>query len=100
MPLKKAIEYNNTIYLFFFTHKSLTDVEKRSKNYTKSLENIEKLLAFIEEVGYKASKMNLILMKAGTIKRTKYLSLDELNNDLIQFLVHYNLYRRYGSLIR
>lgn len=38
------------------------------------------------------------LIKKGTIKRMKYNSLAEMNADLMQFLVHYNLYRRHGSL--
>ena len=38
--------------------------------------------------------------KNGTIKKTKYNSLEEMNEDLMNFLVHYNLYRRHGSLRR
>ncbi len=40
------------------------------------------------------------IIKKGTIKRTKYNSLEEMNDDLMNFLVHYNLYRRHGSLRR
>ena len=39
-------------------------------------------------------------IKNGTIKRTHYDSLEEMNDDLMNFLVHYNLYRRHGSLRR
>jgi len=35
-----------------------------------------------------------------TIKRNHYSSLEEMDEDLIKFLVHYNLYRRHGSLRR
>jgi transposase-like protein len=38
------------------------------------------------------------IIKKGTIKRTQYSSLEEMNQDLMGFLVHYNLYRRHGSL--
>ena len=40
------------------------------------------------------------IIKKGTIKKTKYNSFEEMNNDLIKFLIHYNLYRRHGSLRR
>lgn len=40
------------------------------------------------------------IIKKGTIKRTQYSSLEEMNQDLMGFLVHYNLYRRHGSLRR
>jgi len=40
------------------------------------------------------------IIKKGTIKKTKYLSLEEMSDDLNNFLVHYNLYRRHGSLRR
>ncbi len=40
------------------------------------------------------------IIKKGTIKRTKYNSLEEMKDDLMNFLVHYNLYRRHGSLRR
>lgn len=40
------------------------------------------------------------IIKNGTIKKTKYNSLQEMNDDLMQFLVHYNLYKRHGSLRR
>jgi transposase-like protein len=39
-------------------------------------------------------------IKKGTIKKTNYKSIEEMNTDLIQFLVHYNLYKRHGSLRR
>jgi len=37
-------------------------------------------------------------IKRGTIKRTTYNSYSEMEADLMGFLVHYNLYRRHGSL--
>ncbi len=40
------------------------------------------------------------IIKTKTIKITTYNSLKEMNADLMQFLVHYNLYRRHGSLRR
>lgn len=40
------------------------------------------------------------IIKNGTIKRTQYNSFDEMNEDLINFLIHYNIYRRHGSLRR
>jgi len=40
------------------------------------------------------------IIKTHTIKRTHYDSLEEMNDDLMRFLVHYNLYRRHGSLRR
>lgn len=40
------------------------------------------------------------IIKKGTIKKTTYNSLQEMNADLMDFLVHYNLYRRHGSLRR
>jgi len=40
------------------------------------------------------------IIKNKTIKITKYNSLEEMNDDLMQFLVHYNLYKRHGSLRR
>jgi transposase-like protein len=40
------------------------------------------------------------IIKTKTIKTTTYSSLKEMNADLMQFLVHYNLYRRHGSLRR
>lgn len=38
------------------------------------------------------------IIKNGTIKKTKYNTLEEMNRDLMKFLIHYNLYRRHGSL--
>ncbi len=38
------------------------------------------------------------IIKKGTIKKTNYASLKEMKIDLMHFLVHYNLYRRHGSL--
>jgi transposase-like protein len=40
------------------------------------------------------------IIKKGTIKRTNYTSLKEMDEDLTRFLIHYNLYRRHGSLRR
>ena len=40
------------------------------------------------------------IIKNKTIKITKYNSLEEMNEDLMNFLVYYNLYRRHGSLRR
>lgn len=40
------------------------------------------------------------IIKTKTIKITKYESLEEMNKDLMDFLVHYNLFRRHGSLRR
>lgn len=40
------------------------------------------------------------IIKNKTIKTSKYNALEEMNEDLMQFLVHYNLYRRHGSLRR
>jgi transposase InsO family protein len=40
------------------------------------------------------------IIKTKTIKTTTYSSLKEMNDDLMQFLIHYNLYRRHGSLRR
>jgi len=40
------------------------------------------------------------IIKSKTIKITKYSNLEQMNQDLMSFLVHYNLYRRHGSLRR
>lgn len=40
------------------------------------------------------------IIKTGTIKKTNYQSIEEMKDDLMRFLVHYNLYRRHGSLRR
>jgi len=40
------------------------------------------------------------IIKNKTIKTTTYNNLEQMNNDLMRFLVHYNLYRRHGSLRR
>lgn len=40
------------------------------------------------------------IIKRGTIKRTQYNTFQEMNDDLTNFLVHYNIYRRHGSLRR
>ena len=40
------------------------------------------------------------IIKIATIKRTEYKGLSQMNEDLMQFLVFYNLYRRHGSLRR
>ena len=37
-------------------------------------------------------------IKKGTVKRTDYENKEQMNADLMNFLVHYNLYRRHGSL--
>lgn len=38
------------------------------------------------------------IIKNKTIKITKYNNLEQMNQDLMNFLLHYNLYRRHGSL--
>jgi len=38
------------------------------------------------------------IIKNKTIKITKYTNLEQMNQDLMNFLLHYNLYRRHGSL--
>ncbi len=40
------------------------------------------------------------IIKKKTIKQNKYSSLKEMDEDLTKFLIHYNLYRRHGSLRR
>jgi len=40
------------------------------------------------------------IIKNGTIKKTTYGSIQQMKDDLMNFLVHYNLYRRHGSLRR
>lgn len=40
------------------------------------------------------------IIKNKTIKQTTYGSIEEMNRDLMNFLIHYNLYRRHGSLRR
>ena len=40
------------------------------------------------------------IIKKGTIKKTSYSSIEEMKEDLTNFLIHYNLYRRHGSLRR
>jgi transposase-like protein len=40
------------------------------------------------------------IIKSKTIKITQYKTLEDMNKDLMDFLVHYNLYRRHGSLRR
>jgi len=40
------------------------------------------------------------IIKNKTIKITTYRDLEQMNQDLMRFLVHYNLYRRHGSLRR
>jgi len=40
------------------------------------------------------------IIKKGTIKKTSYSSIEEMKEDLTNFLVHYNLHRRHGSLRR
>lgn len=41
-----------------------------------------------------------LTIKVSTIHRVKYQSLQELSDDLEQFLVFYNLYRRHGGLVK
>ena len=38
------------------------------------------------------------IIKQKTVKVTNYQNLQEMNNDLMKFLIFYNLYRRHGSL--
>lgn len=40
------------------------------------------------------------IIKNGTIKKNEYENLGQMCNDLTKFLIHYNLYRRHGSLRR
>jgi transposase InsO family protein len=40
------------------------------------------------------------IIKNGTIKKNEYNNVEMMNEDLIKFLIHYNLYRRHGSLRR
>jgi transposase InsO family protein len=40
------------------------------------------------------------IIKNGTIKKNEYNNVEVMNEDLIKFLIHYNLYRRHGSLRR
>lgn len=40
------------------------------------------------------------IIKNGTIKKTNYNSIEDMKADLTNFLIHYNLYRRHGSLRR
>lgn len=40
------------------------------------------------------------IIKNGTIKKSEYENLDQMNDDLMSFLALYNLYRRHGSLRR
>jgi len=40
------------------------------------------------------------IIKRGTIKKNEYENLEQMCNDLTRFLIHYNLYRRHGSLRR
>ena len=40
------------------------------------------------------------IIKTATVKRNEYENLNQMNLDLMQFLVFYNLYRRHGSLRR
>ena len=39
-------------------------------------------------------------IKTNTILKNKYLNVEEMNKDLLNFLGFYNLYRRHGSLRR
>ena len=40
------------------------------------------------------------IIKSGTIKINQYNDIKQMNNDLLRFIKHYNLYRRHGSLRR
>lgn len=40
------------------------------------------------------------IIKSGTIKTNQYSNAGQMSNDLTRFLIHYNLYRRHGSLRR
>lgn len=40
------------------------------------------------------------IIKKGTIKKKTYTSLEDMKQDLLKFMIHYNLYRRQGSLKR
>jgi transposase-like protein len=54
---------------------------------------------FTPQTNGMVEKVNDIIKKK-TIKITQYNSLEQMNDDLMRFLVHYNLYRRHGSLRR
>lgn len=49
--------------------------------------------------GMVVERANLTI-KSATIHRTTYLSYGELSSSLYDFLVHYNLCRRHGSLMK
>ena len=38
------------------------------------------------------------IIKNGTIKKTEYENIDQMNDGVIAFLIFYNLHRRHGSL--
>ena len=40
------------------------------------------------------------IIKKKTIKKTRYSSLEEMDQDLTKFLIHYNIYKRHGSIRR
>lgn len=40
------------------------------------------------------------IIKNGTIKRNEYQNVEQMCNDLLKFLIYYNMYRRHGSLRR
>ena len=40
------------------------------------------------------------IIKSGTVKRNEYQNVEQMCNDLLKFLIHYNMYRRHGSLRR
>jgi len=63
--------------------------------------NIEHRLTkpFTPQTNGMVEKANDIIKK-GTIKKNEYKNLVQMCNDLTRFLVHYNLYRRHGSLRR
>jgi transposase InsO family protein len=69
-----------------FTNRLLKD--KKGKYCTKP---------FTPKTNGMVEKANDII-KNKTIKITKYSNLEMMNQDLMNFLLHYNLYRRHGSL--
>ena len=37
-------------------------------------------------------------IKKGTVKKNTYMDLEQMNDDLMRFIIYYNLYRRHGSV--
>ena len=54
----------------------------------------------VNKVPEKEKEKSNDIIKNKTIKISKYDSVEQMNDDLMKFLVHYNLYRRHGSLRR